>query len=43
MTPHNLPTVIAGPHEARVPVIPLGQAQCSPKRDGRNKPGRDAE
>ena len=28
--------------KARVPVIPLREAPCPPKRDGRDKPGHDA-
>jgi hypothetical protein len=31
------PTVIAG----LVPAIPISQAWCPPKRDGRDKPGHD--
>jgi hypothetical protein len=35
--------VITGPREAQVPVIPLGKALSSPKRDGWVKPGHDTE
>jgi hypothetical protein len=34
-------TVITGPREARVPVIPIRRTWCLPKRDGRVKPGHD--